>query len=165
MSTEEIRTRAFLIHFMDQPLYLVPDRADSRGAAVPAVVAVEAKPDPPVPLAYEGLNQRGVVVVTDGLTDEDRVLLWRILQSVHLLPDDVALFVQPEFDALAHQQALAFDYLIAFGTRLAPPLTNTLYQATRAENFLALRAHALSHLATHTADKRALWQALQPIFT
>ncbi len=163
MSTEEIRARAFLIHFVDAPLCLVPDGPGSSAAPERADTG-DTAPSLSLPLAYEGANRRGIVVVTDRLHDEDRALLLRILQSVHVTADDVALFVQSEFDVLAHRQALTFEHLIVFGARLVSPLTDTLYQPVETEKIRVLRAHALSHLTVHTADKRALWNALQSFF-
>lgn len=138
-------TNSFLPLFIEEEIYLIEDR-NTKTAPV-----------------FVGGNKQGVLILVSNsnealLSPEEDDLLQKILLSVELTYDDVAIVnvPKPDFQEVDFQKALSFGVAVE-------PQTN-YYQVEEIEGKQWLLVDSLTKIAKDRSKKKQLWQHLQQLF-
>lgn len=158
MNDEEMLRRLF-----PEGVYLIPEDQSSDPSDVDAPespeVPVAAAPEPP---AFRGENRKRVLVVHDGILDDDReTFLMKILAAVRLKPADIALIgADTPAEAL---QLIQAEKVLVFGPHPAWP-SGEAYQPARHGDQVVLQSAGLDQVKNNREHKSLLWKALQQLF-
>ena len=157
----------FLKSFLDHEIYIIEDSKDLYTNPDEKEVLSKVEEQS---IEYEGSNSKGVLVVIDAEVSEDEEeLLAKILSSIGLTRDEIALVRNnPEFNEYIDQLAsLKFEKIISFGvasgkTRLLD--IQTKYAPTTVEGRSVIMCDTLHDLNENTDMKRQLWNCLKEVF-
>lgn len=94
------------------------------------------------------------------LSPEHEELLFKILSSVHLSPNEVQIVHQPTFDLSMWKEKPV--QLIAFAH---PPPGVMLYELIQTSETSMVVSEPLSELFNNEPNKRKLWNALKALFS
>ena len=139
-------SNTFLPLFINEEIYLITDEQSQQ------------KP------TFMGGNSQGILIVvsnptTDFLSSEEDKLLQKILLSVELTYNDVAIVNVPKLSF----EAIDFKKVLSFGVPHSPQ-TN-YYQVEEIEGKHMLLVDSLSEIAQDRNKKKRLWQHLQLLFS
>jgi len=159
--------KVLLSQLFDQEIYLIKDneKGDYGSLEKENKSEVEEKQIP-----YQGSNTSGVIVLTTANpTSEELELLDKILNSVNLSIEEVALisYSQEFEDKISMLSDLASSKIISFGftsgkSRLLD--IQTKYSPSSIDNRLVIITDSLSEINSDKELKRKLWNCLKEVF-
>ncbi len=142
-------------------------------ADAPVTVKEPAAPVYVKPLPTAGNNLKHCIILVDSpeelLEEPFKVLLYKIIGAVKRNPEDILLANCRDAGKDQIEALLANNnhkHLLAFGTDVLTELTGIQpYTIHKPEYVAMLKADSLSEIASDVDKKKALWKALQVMFT
>ncbi len=120
-------------------------------------------------IPFEGVNKKNILIACDSpLQDSDKAFIRKILSSVQLEPDDVALYALT--DSISFHElkaAVNFHKLLLFAITPQQLSLNILHENYKPFSFLGtqiLVCDSLSSISNSEKAKSLLWKALKTLF-
>lgn len=181
------KENAFLPHFINEEIYVIDEIDSTPKSSIKQMVkeepAKQVAEEPKqqyvapnvekvatlqVELTYEGGNRKGVLLIINNISTEERAFLEKVLSAVKLTMDDCALLLLSQNSSEQHQPIMQnFDCktIIKLGGEnisFLQKLTN--YKINFVDDKKVLQTDELSSIMKDVSKKKLLWECLQQLF-
>ena len=188
--------KAFLPHFLDEEIYIIDEVASVHDTLIKQAVKTEPikqvvkeeltkhqveepkqeyetpKVDqvaqPAISLTYEGQNAKGVLLLVNNISAEEKIFLEKVLGAVKLTMNDCALLSLSENNSPEHQKLIEnFDckIILNLGGQQLPFLQGiNNYKINFVSDKKALQTDNLKSIIADVNKKKQLWECLQQLF-
>lgn len=179
--------KAFLPHFFDEEIYVIDDVNSVQDIPTKQMIKeepvttvaeepkqqyevpkVEEEKPPIIELTYEGQNAKGIVLIVQSITSEEKMFLEKVLGAVKLTMNDCALLQLSQNNSEGHQSLIEnFDCKIIInlgGKNLSFLQEINNYKINFVDSKKALQTNDLRSIMVDVSKKKLLWECLQQLF-
>jgi hypothetical protein len=186
-----LNSEIFQALFADEDLYFIKDKSFDN-IEDENIIEIEPKAEKPIvielpaievekvvdkeeainnePIISNNISAFPLLIVTESITEAQKVFIEKVLNSVGLGLDSIELYskdLYPNTNFRAFSENKSYKKIISFGVpfaRLNIAIMMLPYENTRVENIVFLLAEKLIVVENDVAHKRKLWACLQEMF-
>jgi len=190
--------KAFLAHFLDEEIYIIDEVASVQETSVKQPVntepiiqevakevpakdtarepkleyqtpKVEKEISPAVSLIYEGRNDKGILLILNDISTEEKAFLEKVLGAVKLTLNDCAMLELSKNNSTEHK-ALIEEFkcktILNLGVEQQLPFLQGInnYKINFVADKKALKTDNLKAIMADVAKKKQLWESLKQLF-